>query len=89
MDRSTAQVRPRTSKVDDPKIAEYVEKIAAETDNAKRVKLTNEVDKVIWDNVMTIPLYYRAKLMAIPSNLANYGATAFQTFLPEHVGYTK
>ncbi|QRV01883.1 ABC transporter family substrate-binding protein [Arcanobacterium phocisimile] len=77
------------SKVDDPKIAEYIEKIASETDNDKRVKLTNEVDEIIWDNVMTIPLYYRATLRAIPGDLANYGATAFETFLPEHIGYTK
>ncbi|WP_216452138.1 ABC transporter family substrate-binding protein [Arcanobacterium phocae] len=77
------------SKVEDPKIDEYVEKISSEPDHKKRVKLTNEVDKIIWDNVMTIPVYYRATLTAVPANLANYGAKAFETFLPEKIGYTE
>lgn len=77
------------SMVSDPKIDEYVEKISAETDNEKRIEMTNEVDKIIWDNVMTIPLYYRASLTAVPANLANYGAKAFETFLPEKIGYTE
>ncbi|MFC5370629.1 ABC transporter family substrate-binding protein [Arcanobacterium bovis] len=77
------------SGLNDPKIAEYITKVASETDPEKRIELTNEVDKIIWDNVMTIPIYYRATLTAVPKNLANYGATAFETFLPENIGYTK
>ncbi len=77
------------SGVSDPKIDEYVKKIAEETDHEARIKLTNEVDKVIWDNVMTVPIYYRASIAAVPANLANYGATAFQTWKAEDIGYTK
>ncbi|WP_124054176.1 ABC transporter family substrate-binding protein [Arcanobacterium ihumii] len=77
------------SGVDDPKIAEYMEKVASETDPDKRIELTNEADKVIWDNVMTIPIYYRATITAVPKNLANFGATAFETFPAEDIGYTK
>ena len=70
-----------------PEIDEYVTKIATETDNAERIKLTNEVDQVIWDNVMVLPLYYRANISAVPANLANYGASAFQTVRAEDIGY--
>lgn len=72
-----------------PEIDEYVTRIAGETDHEERVKLTNEVDQIIWDNVMVLPIYYRATLTAVPENLANFGATAFETFLPEHIGYTE
>jgi peptide/nickel transport system substrate-binding protein len=72
-----------------PEIDEYVSKIASETDNEERIKLTNEVDKVIWDNVMVLPLYYRANITAVPANLANYGASAFETLPAEDIGYTK
>lgn len=71
-----------------PEIDEYVAKIAAETDDVTRKELTNEVDQIIWDNVMVYPLYYRANITAVPENLANYGATNFETFLPENIGYT-
>ncbi len=73
----------------DPKIDEYITKIATETDHEKRVALANEVDKVIWDDVMTLPIYYRAKITAVPSNLANFGASAFEWFKAEDIGYTK
>ncbi|MCI1963887.1 MAG: ABC transporter family substrate-binding protein [Ancrocorticia sp.] len=75
--------------LDVPEIDEYVSKIASETDNEERIKLTNEVDKVIWDNVMVLPLYYRANITAVPANLANYGASAFETLPAEDIGYTK
>ena len=71
------------------KVDELIPQIAAETDVDKRRELTNEADKVIWDEVMVLPLYYRANITAIPSNLANYGSTTFETLLTENIGYTK
>ena len=38
---------------------------------------------------MTLPIYYRAKITAVPSNLANFGASAFEWFKAEDIGYTK
>lgn len=72
-----------------PEIDEYVAKIATETDPAERIKLANEVDKVIWDNVMTVPIYYRANITAVPANLANYGSSMLQTLPAENIGYVK
>lgn len=72
-----------------PEIDELIPQIASETDPAKRRELTNEVDQIIWDNVMVLPLYYRANITAVPASLANYGATAFATFLPENIGWVE
>ncbi|WP_341827264.1 ABC transporter family substrate-binding protein [Trueperella pyogenes] len=71
------------------KVDELIAKIAKETDDTKRRELTNQVDEVIWEEVMTLPLYYRANITAIPAKLANYGSTVFETLLPENVGYMK
>ena len=71
-----------------PEIDEYVTRIAGETDPEARKALTNEVDQIIWEQVMVVPLYFRANITAVPANLANYGATNFETFLPENIGYT-
>lgn len=69
-------------------IDELIPQIAAETDVEARQALTNEVDQIIWDEVMVLPLYYRANITAVPSNLANYGSVVFETLLAENIGYT-
>lgn len=82
-------VNSNFARLDVPEVDEYITKIAGEVDNDARIALTNEVDKIIWDNVFNIPLYYRADITAVSKNLANMGAAAFKNFLPEHVGFTK
>lgn len=71
-----------------PEIDALIPQIAAETDPDKRAELTNEADQLVWDNVMVLPLYYRASMVAIPQNLANYGATSMQTFPVENIGFS-
>ena len=71
-----------------PEVDALIPEIAAETDVEARQALTNEVDQIIWDEVMVLPLYYRANITAIPDNLANYGSTVFETLLAENIGYT-
>ena len=45
--------------------------------------------KTIWDDVMTLPLYRRMSLTAVPKNLANFGASTFQTVRAEDIGFQK
>ncbi|MFP7695729.1 ABC transporter family substrate-binding protein [Trueperella sp. LYQ143] len=75
--------------LDVPEIDKLVGEVAKETDVEKRRALTNEADKLVWENVMNVPLYYRANITAIPANLANYGSTAFESLPVENIGYTK
>ena len=39
-----------------PEIDEYIQKIATTTDRAERIRLANECDKLIWENVMNFPI---------------------------------
>jgi peptide/nickel transport system substrate-binding protein len=79
------------SQLVDPRLEKLIAQIDTEEDPAKRRDLTNQADKIIWDNVMTLPQYQRVQLTAVPANLANYGASTFQasTFKAEDVGYQK
>ena len=72
-----------------PEIDELDKQIQTEADSDKRNELGNEVDKVIWDSVMTQPIYRRLELTAVPKNLANYGAFGMTTVPGEDIGYMK
>ncbi|VEI12951.1 ABC transporter family substrate-binding protein [Trueperella bialowiezensis] len=89
LDDEGRQLNSNFTGLEVPEIDALIPQIASETDDAKRRELTNEADKLVWDNVMVLPLYYRANITAIPSNLANYGSTAFETLLVENIGYIK
>ncbi len=71
----------------DDEISELIKKIDVEMDHNKRVEYTNEVDSVIWDRVMTVPLYRRVEYVAVPKTLANYGAFGFSSGKVEDIGY--
>ena len=73
----------------DPRIDENAKKLDSETDVAKRVALANETAKIIWENVMTLPLYQRPELFAVKTKLANYGAFGLSNPQWENVGYEK
>ena len=72
-----------------PQIDENIKLIDAETDQAKRIQLANETAKIIWENVMTLPLYQRPELTAVKTKLANYGSFGLSNPLWENVGYEK
>lgn len=72
-----------------PEIDEYIVKIGSTADNAERIKMTNEVDKLIWKYVLNFPIYLRPQLTAVPKNLANFGAVGLASFRPENIGYVK
>ncbi|MDO5049468.1 MAG: ABC transporter family substrate-binding protein [Actinomycetaceae bacterium] len=72
----------------DEEIQSLIEQIDVEMDHNKRIELTNEVDKVIWDRVMTVPLYRRIEYVAVPQNLANFGAFGMSSHPVEEIGFT-
>ena len=78
------------SQLSDPRIDANAKKLDSETDHAKRIELANETAKIIWENVMTLPLYQRPELIAVKTKLANYGAFGL-TITPrwQDVGYEK
>ena len=66
------------SQVSIPRVDEMAKKIDSTTDAAGST-LANEAAKLIWENVMTLPLYQRPELIAAKSKLANYGAFGLST----------
>ena len=72
-----------------PQIDENAKLLDSETDLSKRVELANETAKIIWENVMTLPLYQRPELIAVKTKLANYGAFGLSNPQWENVGYEK
>lgn len=72
-----------------PDIEKLIPQVAQETDVTKREDLANQIDKLIWQEGHTLPLYRRIGYVAEPKNLANYGSSTFQTTRVEDIGYTK
>lgn len=72
-----------------PEIEKLIPQISTETDETKREQLTNQMDKLIWQEGHTLPLYRRIGYVAEPNNLANYGSATFETTRYEDIGYTK
>ncbi|MGV9307849.1 ABC transporter family substrate-binding protein [Nonomuraea sp. NPDC003727] len=66
-----------------------IEQAAGEMDPAKYIELGNQADKLIWDEVHTIPLYQRPAIYATKKTLANYGAFGFATKDWSTVGFTQ
>ena len=77
------------ARVCDERIDELSAKIAVEPDHAERLKMANEVDAIIWENTMVLPLYRRMEMTAVPANLANYGAFGMSSVQGENVGFLK
>jgi len=72
-----------------PEIDANAKALDSETDVAKRIELANATAKIIWENVMTLPLYQRPELTAVKTKLANYGAFGLSSVKWENVGYEK
>lgn len=73
----------------DPRIEKLIPEADTEENVTKRQETVNQVDKYIWDDVMTVPLYRRDMFTAVPKNLANYGPSTFESYRTEDIGYTK
>ena len=72
-----------------PEVDELAEQIGAEINPEKRIELANRADRIIWENVHTLPLYQRPELIATRRDLANYGAFGMSSVHWENVGFTE
>ncbi|MFK8081595.1 MAG: ABC transporter family substrate-binding protein [Granulosicoccus sp.] len=72
-----------------PEVDELAAKIATETDQQQRIALANQADRIIWENVHTLPLYQRPELIATRRDLANYGAFGLSSAHWENIGFTE
>ncbi len=72
-----------------PEIMDLAEEVATTADHDKRLELANDVDEIIWENGMILPIYRRMEMTAVPTNLANFGAFGMSNVAPENIGFMK
>ena len=61
----------------------------SELDPAKALEKANEVDKMIWAEVHSLPTYQRPDIWGVKSGLANIGAYGFANIIYEDIGWMK
>ncbi len=76
-------------KISDPQIDTKVEQILDELDQDKARTLANEVDKLIFGEVFSLPLFQSAGNVAVRSNLANFGPAGLGDLNYSAIGFTK
>lgn len=72
-----------------PEVDELAKLIAVESDQETRITLANQADRIIWENVHTLPLYQRPELIATRRDLANYGAFGMSSVRWENVSFSE
>ncbi|NUR88571.1 MAG: ABC transporter family substrate-binding protein [Nonomuraea sp.] len=75
-------------RIGNPELDAKIDETAGEMDPDKAIQLANEVDKMVWDEVHTLPLYQRPQIVAAKKTLANYGAKGFSSIDWTKVGFT-
>lgn len=76
-------------KIGSPQIDAQIEKTLSELDAAKAREQANELDKMVWAEVHSLPLYQSAGNVAVRSNLANYGPAGIGDLDYTKIGFMK
>jgi peptide/nickel transport system substrate-binding protein len=76
-------------KISNPQIDAKVEETTDELDPAKARALANEVDKLIWAEGFSLPLFQSAGNVAVRSSLANFGPAGIGDLDYTKIGFMK
>ncbi len=76
-------------KIGTPEIDAKIEQTLSELDQAKARTLANEVDKLLWQEVFSLPLFQAAGNVAVRSTLANFGPAGIGDLNYTAIGFTK
>ncbi|MBB6170595.1 peptide/nickel transport system substrate-binding protein [Nocardiopsis mwathae] len=63
--------------------------LTEETDPEKYTELTNELDRMLWEQSMAVPLFQRPGLFAVNDEIANWGANGLGSIHYEDIGFVK
>lgn len=92
---STAPAGSNYAQLVNSSIEKLIPQADSNLDETKRAAQVNEIDKLIFNEVHTIPLYTRVGYVATPKNLANFGSATYASngntnvTHAENIGYTK
>lgn len=75
--------------VANPQVDKLLNQAVAETDPQKAVSLTNQADKLLYQQVHTITLFQRPQMCGVKNGLANIGSFGFATPDYTKIGYLK
>lgn len=75
------------SRVATPELDAKIEAMRTEPDRARRNEIGNDIDRALWTNLTTAPLYQLPQLTLTRTRLANYGSFGLATPRWENVGY--
>jgi peptide/nickel transport system substrate-binding protein len=76
-------------KISSPEIDKLAAETMGELDPAKARELANEVDKLIWAEGHSLPLFQSAGNVAVRSNLANFGPAGIGDLNVTKIGFMK
>jgi peptide/nickel transport system substrate-binding protein len=76
-------------KISSPEIDAKVDEVLDELDPAKARTLANELDKMIWAEGFSLPLFQSPGNVAVRSNLANYGPAGLGDLDYTAIGFAK
>ena len=76
-------------KIGSPEIDAQIEETLSELDPAKARELANELDKMIWSEGFSLPLFQSAGNVAVRGTLANFGPTGIGDLNYTAVGFMK
>lgn len=76
-------------KIGTPEIDAKIEQTLSELDQAKARTLANEVDKLLWQEVFSLPLFQAPGNVAVRSTLANFGPAGIGDLNYTAIGFMK
>jgi peptide/nickel transport system substrate-binding protein len=76
-------------RVYDPHITELFDRGLAELDDAKRIEIGNQIDRLIWGQAHHVPLYPQSGAFAVRDTVANFGAKGLGDWDFVRAGFTR
>ena len=77
-----------TSRHSTPEINEKFDELAETTDDERYTEIVNEIDTLLWDEVLTIPMFERPGFWVMDENLHNFGEFGLATdYVYEDIGW--
>ncbi|MEV6363559.1 ABC transporter family substrate-binding protein [Nocardia asteroides] len=82
-------VQGNYGRIGSPEINDLIERTISELDPAKAKQLANELDREIFEEGHSLPLFQSAGNVAVRDNLANFGAAGLASYDYTKIGFVK
>ncbi|WP_232541972.1 ABC transporter family substrate-binding protein [Nocardia bovistercoris] len=76
-------------RIGSPELNALIERTTSELDPVKLVEMANEVDRMVWAEGHSLPLYQTPGLVGVRADLANYGAPGLASYDYTIIGFVK